>query len=94
MSKKSILVGLIGVNLALLMGLVFTTARLPAAQAQPGATVGGYMMVTNRIDNNTDALFLLDAGAQRLHAFVPDRRQGGMLNYITFRNLEGDFRAP
>ncbi|MCH7719371.1 MAG: hypothetical protein IH988_00070 [Planctomycetes bacterium] len=94
MSRKSIMVGLIGVNLALLVALVFTTAKLPAAQAQPGGAVGGYAMITNRIDTNTDALFLLDATAQRLHAFVPDRRQGGRLNYVNYRNLKPDFTPP
>ena len=95
MSKKSIIVGLIGVNLALLVALVFTTAALPTAQAQPGGAVGGgYAMITNRIDTNTDALFLLDAKAQRLHAFVPDRRQGGRLTYVNYRNLKPDFTPP
>ncbi len=94
MSKKSIMVGLIGVNLALLVGLVFTTVKLPAAQAQPGGAVGGYAMITNQFESNTDALFLLDAAAQRLHAFIPDRRQGGRLTYINYRNLKPDFTPP
>ena len=51
-------------------------------------------MITNRIDTNTDALFVLDATAQRLHAFVPDRRQGGKLSYINYRNLKLDFTPP
>ena len=95
MSKKSIIVGLVGVNLALLVGLVFTMPALPTAQAQPGgAAGGGFAMITNLVDSNTDALFLLDAKAQRLHAFVPDRRQGGRLTYINYRNLKPDFTPP
>ena len=94
MTKKSILIALIGVNLALLVGLLFTTAGLPTAQAQPGGATGGYAMVTNRFSTNSDALLLLDATAQRLHLFAPHQRHDGRLNYVNFRNLEADFRAP
>jgi len=94
MSKRSIMVGLVAVNLVLLTALVFTTTELPAAYAQPGAVKGSFATITSRVDANTDALFLLDGTAHRLHAFVPDRRQGGRLNYINFRNLKPDFVDP
>lgn len=92
MSKKSIIVGLAGVNLLLLAALLATVTWLPTAQAQPaGGPGGGHLTITARVEPDVDALFLLDLTAERLHGFVPERQQTGQLHYLGFRDLKRDF---
>lgn len=91
MSKNLLLAGLVCLNLILLTILCIANYRLPEAVAQGTGLAGNYMIVAGEIQDEYDALYLLDLRARSLHAFYWDkgRRQ---LVYSDWRDLERDFR--
>jgi hypothetical protein len=68
--KKALIVGLMALNLTLLGVLIFGTG-VGEAQAQVYGT--DYMLVTGRISDNYDAVFVIDLSTRRMIAFRMDR---------------------
>ncbi|MFQ5422645.1 MAG: hypothetical protein ACE5F9_01555 [Phycisphaerae bacterium] len=96
MSKRAIIVFLVGVNLVLLATLILASWRLPAAQAQAVPMASNYLMVAGEIRDGTDALYAFDLERRRMHVFIPNVDQNRRrVVYRGFRDLEQDFRrAP
>lgn len=89
--KRSIVAGLVGLNVLLLAGIVLSGYSLPAAFAQRSGASSNFVAVTARVDANYDALFLVDLGNRKLHCFTPNRDRTGDVQYAGQRNLERDF---
>jgi len=90
-SKRSIIVALIGLNLFLLIAVVSGSYSLPSAMAQRRGASGDYVAVTCRADPNYDVLYIIDLAERALHCFVPDRDRSGHMTYAGVRNLVADF---
>ena len=94
-TKRSVIVALVGLNLFLLTALIFSTYSPPVAYAQRMGAAANYVAVTCRVDNEFDVLYLLDLPTRKLHCFVPDRdiARGGM-QYAGSRDVAQDFSRP
>jgi len=90
-AKRSIIVALVGINLFLLAALILSSYSPPAAYAQRVGGAWNYIAVTCEVDESYDALYLVDLGDRRLHAFVPSQQQNGSIEYVGSRSLKGDF---
>lgn len=94
MTKRSVIVLLVGLNLILLATLVLTSWRLPAAYAQAAPLGQNYAMVAGEIRSGVDALYILDLPRRRMHVFVPNRDQNNRrLLYEGSRDFQRDFRG-
>jgi hypothetical protein len=82
---------LVSANLFLLTGLLLTAYTPPAAYAQGTGLAGNYLMVAGEIQDQLDALYVIDLRARTLHAFYYDK-SNKKLSYSDFRYLERDFR--
>ena len=92
-SKQTLIVLLVGFNLLLAAALIVASQPPNQAFAQPGGRGAGYVCVTATVSGQSyDALFLLDQGRRKLHAFYPSVGTGE-LRYAGFRDLQDDFRA-
>lgn len=91
MKKNTVLAILVCLNLALLAGVVLTQYSLPSARAQATGLAGNYLMVAGEIQDNYDALYLVDLKERALHAFFYDRGTR-RLELGGSRDLEKDFR--
>lgn len=92
LTKRTIIVALVGVNLFLLASLFFSSYRLPAAYAQRIGAGSNYIGVTCEADEDYDLLYVLDLPQRKLHAFIPSRTLDGNIELVANRNLESDFR--
>ena len=96
MSKQTLILALIGLNLFLAAAMVLCAYSPPAAYAQRAGASSGYLAVTARVDTQSggglDALFLLDLGSRKMHCFVPNRDQSGKVEYAGSRDLAADFQ--
>lgn len=93
MTKRAIVVFLVGVNLILLATLILAGWRLPSAYAQGVPMASNYLMVAGEIRDGTDALYVVDLEQRRLHVFVPNNDQNNRrVVHRRFRDLEQDFR--
>ena len=94
LTKRSIVVLLVGLNLFLLGLLLVATYSPPAAFAGGGGVAGDFVCVTAKAaGQNYDAVYLLDKRQQKLHAFYPQRTGGQKYGYGygKFRYLKADF---
>jgi len=96
LSRNSIFVFLVGINLLLLAVLLVGSYSLPAAQAQTTMAAGKFVAVTAAVDSqHYEVLYVLDLSARKLHALAPINVQTKRLEYLDTRDLEVDFRrAP
>jgi len=93
MSKRSAIVGLLGINLFLLAVLIVASYDVPAAQAQTRGRPGDFVMATVQIHNDYDALVVVDIPTAALYVFVPRRVSGGAkLAFTDGRDLNRDFQ--
>ena len=69
--KQSAIVALICVNAVLLLALVFQASDKPAYGQFAAASQ--YMMMTARVGNDEDALYILDLGSRALAAWRVER---------------------
>lgn len=93
LSKRSLIVALVGLNLFLLAALVLSTYSLPSVYAQGMGAGGNFIAVTCEADLAFDLFYLVDLPKRTLHAFMPARTLDGKLQYVGSRNLESDFAA-
>ena len=91
MSKSTALAGLVCLNLFLLTALCLASYSLPTAAAQGTGLAGNYMMVSGEIQDEYDALYVVDLRARTLHAFYWDKGRKQLV-YSDWRSLERDFR--
>lgn len=94
MSKRAILIALVGVNLALLGALILSTYSLPAAQAQAVGRGGDYILVSARADRNHDVAYLIDLRNRSLSIIQASRQRPVVIRKVAERDLERDFRRP
>ena len=92
MRKRTWIALLVSVNLVLLSGLLLTAYSPPAAYAQGTGLAGNYLIVSGEIQDQLDALYMIDLRARTLHAFYYDKSDK-KLSYSDFRYLERDFRT-
>lgn len=93
MNRRALIAFLVGLNLLLLVTLILSAVRLPAAygQVDPGRA-GDFVAVTSEISGrDADALFLLDVPKRKLHVFLPEGPQTRRVEYAGYRDLEDDF---
>ena len=93
LTKRSVIIGLAGLNLFLLAAILFGTYSLPAAHAQRIGAGGNYIAVTCEADEDYDVFYLLDLPNRNLHAFVPTRKLDGTVQWAGMRDLQRDFRG-
>ena len=91
MSKNTWLSLLVCVNLVLLTVLVLSTYSPPAAYAQGTSLANDYMVVAGEIQDQHDALYIIDVRNRLLHVLYYDRGTK-RLRYAASRDLEQDFR--
>ena len=93
MSKRALIVLLLGLNLLILATLILSSWSLPAAYGQAVPLGQNYLMVAAEIRDGVDALYIIDLPQRRLHVFVPSRDQNDRrLFHVGFRDLQRDFR--
>jgi hypothetical protein len=89
--KQTCLAALVCLNLALLIGLLAATIPPTPALAQNTGLAGNYLAVCGEIQDQYDALYMLDTRSRFLHAFWWDKGQKRLV-YADSRDLERDFR--
>ncbi|MFH1416966.1 MAG: hypothetical protein ABII12_01580 [Planctomycetota bacterium] len=94
MTKRAVIVLLVGVNLVLLSTLILSSWQLPAAYAQAAPLGQNYLIVAGEIHDGVDALYVIDLAHRRMHVFVPNRDQNNRRVFnVGFRDLQRDFRG-
>ncbi|MBX3396263.1 MAG: hypothetical protein KF841_12945 [Phycisphaerae bacterium] len=94
MSKRGLIVLLVGLNLTLAAALILTGWQPPAAMAQAAPLGQNYSIVAGEVRNGMDGLYVLDLALRRLHVFIPNRDQNNRrLFHVGFRDLQRDFRG-
>jgi hypothetical protein len=93
MTKRALIVLLVGFNLLLLATLIILNTGTPAyAQASPLGQ--NYAMVAGQIRRGVDGLYVIDLAQRRLHLFIPNRDQiNRRAVYVGYRDLQKDFRG-
>jgi hypothetical protein len=87
--KKLLIVALVCINVALLAALV--TVNVRPAQAQSFRGGNDYIMVTGKIEQAFDAVYVIDLKTRRLAAWRFDRTAKRLRPYKG-RNFTQDFR--
>lgn len=94
MTKRALIVLLVGLNLTLAAVLILNVGSPPAAYAQAAPLGQNYAIVAGEIRDGVDALYVLDLQVRRLHVFIPTRDQNNrQLIHVGFRDLQRDFRG-
>lgn len=93
-SKRSVIVLLVGLNLLLVAGLIFSVSSLPPAFAQSAARGGGFVSVTAKAASRLyDVLYVVDTKDHKLYAFYPSGGVGSNLAWSEPRDLRQDFET-
>jgi hypothetical protein len=91
MRKHTWLSLLLCLNLILLTALVLCAYSPPAAYAQGTSLAGDYMVVAGEVQDQHDALYIIDLRNRLLHVLYFERGTK-RLRYAATRDLEQDFR--
>lgn len=91
MKRNWLLALLVSVNVALAAAIVLYTAPPKPAFAQAAGLSGNYLAVSGEMQDQWDALYLLDLRTRHLHAFYYDKSRKELM-YSDVRSLERDFR--
>jgi hypothetical protein len=91
MTKTTCVSLLVCLNLVLLTGIVLVSYSPPAALAQGTSLGGDYMIVAGEIQDQYDALYIIDMRNRLLHVIYFERGRK-QLKYAASRDLEQDFR--
>jgi hypothetical protein len=92
LSKRTIIVALVGLNLFLLGALILSSYAPPAAYAQVRGRPGDFVMATTQIHKDIDALTVIHTPTGAMHVFVPqESKNGASLQYVMTRDLNRDF---
>lgn len=82
---------LVCVNVALLVGIFIATTTPKPAMAQGTGLNGNYLAVAGEIQDQYDAVYMIDMRSHILHAFQFDRGKR-QYEYVAGRDLQRDFR--
>lgn len=94
MTKRSVIVLLVGLNLLLLATLILFSYSPPAAMAQAAPLGQNYLMVAGQMQTGLDALYVIDLAHRRIHVFLPNRDQANRrIFYEGYRDLQKEFRG-
>lgn len=92
MRKVSLLTALICLNLLLVTAFVIVGPTTPrSALAQGTGLAGNYLVVAGEIQDQFDALYIIDLSERTLHWFYFERGSNEV-KYGGYRSLERDFR--
>lgn len=93
MKRSTVITALVCVNALLLFALVLSTTRPTPAFAQDAAPALGtnYMFAAGEIQDQYDAVYMIDTRSRKLYAFAYDRGNK-QLNLVDGRDLKRDFR--
>ena len=91
MNKTTCISLLVCLNLVILTGIVLVSYSPPAALAQGTSLASDYMVVAGEIQDQHDALYIVDLRNRLLHVLYFDRGRR-QLQYAASRDLEQDFR--
>lgn len=91
MNKTTVLSILVCINLILVATTLVIGTTPRTAVAQGTGLHGNYMVVSGEIQDEFDALYLLDLKERTLHTFY-FIKGGNELQYAGYRSLERDFR--
>lgn len=95
LSKRSLVVILVGVNLLLLGLLLLGSFSLPSVLAQMSARPGDFACVTAKAAGQSyHTLFIVDVPKRTLHAFYPVDGHTNDLVAAAPRDLAKDFDRP
>ncbi len=93
MSRHTIIVVLVGINLIFLAGIVLSVTSPSAAMAQRVGGAGNYMIVAAEVMDGNDAVYVFDLPERRLHAFTVKKGTPPRIELRDTRDLSQDFRA-
>lgn len=93
MRKRAVIIGLLGLNLALAAIFVFANVSPPTAMAQSRGRPGDYTMATIKIHEDYDVLALIHLPTAKMYFFVP-RETGNSAQLVPtdMRDLNRDFQ--
>jgi len=91
LTKRSLIVALVGVNLVLAAALVFSLDLVPKAFADRSGRPGDFSVCTVLIKRDAACIYIVDHQERKLHCFAPTRGKEGTLSYVQTRDLESDF---
>ena len=96
MTKRALVVFLVGVNLLLLACLILTAYSPPAAEAQAVSRRGEFILIAAEAEVTNDTIYLLDLAQRQMHAFrarLPaSAEEPIMVRWYHTRDLQRDFR--
>ncbi|MFH0981035.1 MAG: hypothetical protein V2A79_05800 [Planctomycetota bacterium] len=92
LSKRSLIVALVGLNLILAAVLIFSLDLVPAAYAQRGGRPGDFGVCTVKVHKDWDTIYILDHQVRKLHCFIPAKSNDGKMTFVQTRDLESDIR--
>ncbi len=94
LTKRSLIVLLVGANLVLLLILIIGSYALPSAYAQAGrGRPGDWLAVTAKAQGQAyDALYLLDRQDAKLYVLYPQDVQRKLYKPADVRDLKADFQ--
>ncbi len=91
LSKRSLLVAMVGLNLFLLAVLLIGSYSLPAANAQARGGSASFVCVTAHAPGQAyEVFYLADLSERKLHSFFPTANH--RLTHTGFVDLEREFR--
>ena len=88
--KRLAIILLVCVNVALLALVLGKT--LPRAEAQTMHGASNYLLMTGKLDQDEEILYIIDVAQRRLGAMKWNRTQGRLVTYGA-RDLTRDFRG-
>lgn len=89
--RKAVIVILMFLNVGLLAGLLLSST--PRAQAQAFRGASNYLMLTSKLDSNTDCVLVLDMAKRRLVGWEFDKTRKKMkIMPGGARDIRNDFR--
>ena len=87
--KHAIIIALVCLNVALVMGLVFSANR---AEAQVGGGAGDYLMLTGHVQNDVEVLYVVNSTKGLMLALAPKTVSNAItLQPVAPTNLKRDF---
>ena len=91
-TKRSLITGLVGFNLLLLILLVLSSYSSPSVLAQGGGNRGSFITVTAKASGQSyDVLYVLDVSSRKLHALYPSSARSRKYLHTPYRDLVSDF---
>jgi hypothetical protein len=90
--KRTLIVTLVCVNVALLLALLLGTFT-PNANAQVYRGAADYLMTIGRIGSDRDAVYVIDLDTRRMLAWQYDQTRQRLVPFQG-RRLKTDFRRP